>query len=460
MIAALLLVAAQALGPPAGAADGSTRATTPGPPAPVRVPADTIPEMTLAEALDAAARVDPNYVSALRRVGDAGWVRRGAWSAFLLPSISVQWSWSKFDPESFNIGTNELTDRLTQYAVSASYDVFRGGAKFHELSRAGAAVDGARAGVLEARYRTALATEAAYYDVIAQRQLVGVAEERVRRAGEQLEVARARVLSGAAVQTDTLQLVLELTRAEVELLRQDAGLTVARLELGRRVGTAGPVDAAPLDTAPMPELPLTREEAIDEALENSPSVLVARSQRRLADAAFRAERAAYLPTVSLFGQWSGFDDDLIPDATNRTTFGLSLSYPLFDGTDRELSVYRAGTDRRVAAAAAADAERTAIRDITEAYEAHATARASTGLAERGVDVARENLRVQSERYRAGATTIIDLITAQVDLAEAEADLVQARQSTRLALAGVEAILGRRLLGAGAAGAGTTAGTTP
>lgn len=427
MIAALLL-AVQAVAPGAGA-----------PAAP-----DTLPQVTLSEALEAAAQVDPDYVAALRQVGDAAWVRRGAWSAFLLPSVDFQWSLSKFDPESFNIGTNELTDRLSQFSVSASYDVFRGGAKFHDMSRASAAVDGAGAGELAARYQTALATEAAYYDVIAQRQLLGVAESRVRRAREQLEVARARVLSGAAVQTDSLQLLLELTRAEVDELRQNSALTVARLELGRRVGRSGAVDAAPLDPAPLPPLPLTREQVVEEALESSPSLLVARSQQRLTDAAFKAERASYLPTVSLFGQWSGFDENLIPDAMKRTTVGIGISYPLFDGAARELRVFRASTDRRVADAAAADAERTTIRDVTEAYEAYTTARASTELAERGRVVARENLRVQSERYRAGATTIIDLITAQVDLTEAEADLVQARQATRLALAGVEAILGRRL----------------
>jgi outer membrane protein TolC len=405
---------------------------------------DTIPQVTLAEALEAAAQVDPDYVAALRQVGDAAWVRRGAWSAFLLPSIDFQWSLSKFDPESFNIGTNELTDRLSQFSVSASYDLFRGGAKFHDLSRASAAVDGAGAGELEARYQTALATEAAYYDVIAQSQLLGVVEGRVRRAREQLEVARARVLSGAAVQTDSLQLLLELTRAEVDELRQNSALTVARLELGRRVGRAGAVDAAPLDPAPLPPLPLTREQIVQEALEGSPSLLVARSQQRLTDATFKAARASYLPTVSLFGQWAGFDENVIPDALKRTTLGISVSYPLFDGAARELRVFRASTQRRVADAAAADAERTTVRDVTEAYEAFTTARASTELAERGVVVARENLRVQSERYRAGATTIIDLVTAQVDLTEAEADLVQARQATRLALAGVEAILGRRL----------------
>lgn len=431
MIPALLL-ALQAVAPGAGnVADG--------PPAP-----DTIPQVTLSQALEAAAQVDPDYVAALRRVGDAAWVRRGAWSAFLLPSVNFQWSLSKFDPESFNIGTNEVTDRLSQFSIAASYDVFRGGAKFHDMSRASAAVDGAGAGELAARYQTALATEAAYYDVIAQRQLLGVVEGRVRRAREQLEVARARVLSGAAVQTDSLQLLLELTRAEVDELRQNSALTVARLELGRRVGRSGAVDAAPLDPAPLPPLPLTREQIVEEALDSSPSLLVARSQQRLTDAAFKAERASYLPTVSVFGQWSGFDENLIPDATKRTTVGIGISYPLFDGAARELRVFRASTERRVADAAAADAERTTIRDVTEAYEAYTTARASTELAERGVVVARENLRVQSERYRAGATTIIDLITAQVDVTEAEADLVQARQATRLALAGVEAILGRRL----------------
>jgi outer membrane protein TolC len=82
--------------------------------------------------------------------------------------------------------------------------------------------------------------------------------------------------------------------------------------------------------------------------------------------------------------------------------------------------------------------------MAEAYLAYNTARASAELAANAVLVARENLRVQEERYRAGATTIIDLIVAQVDLTEAEVGLVQARFTTRLARAGVEAILGRRL----------------
>lgn len=434
MIAAALLVAVQASMGLAGVA---------APPTAVPVK-DTIPVVSLAEALESAAHVDPNYVAALRQVGDAAWVRRSAWSAFLLPSVNFQWSLSQFSPEQFNIGTNAVTDRLTTYALSGSYDVFRGGAKFHELAGAGAAVDGAAAGELQARYQTALGTESDYYDVIAQRQLLTVSEERVRRATEQFSVARARVLSGAAVQSDSLQLLLELTRAQVNELVQRAALTISRLQLGRRIGRDGPVDAAQPETVQFQELPLSLSSAVAEATRTSPALLVARAQQRLAETAFKAERATYLPRLSLFATWQGFDEDLIPDATNRTVIGASLSLPLFDGGARELRVFRAGTARRVADAEAADALRAAARDVTEAYETHTTARAASVLAERGVTVARENLRVQMERYTGGATTIIELITAQVDLAEAESVLVQARFATRLALAGIEAILGRRL----------------
>jgi outer membrane protein TolC len=52
--------------------------------------------------------------------------------------------------------------------------------------------------------------------------------------------------------------------------------------------------------------------------------------------------------------------------------------------------------------------------------------------------------MQELRYRSGASTILDLLDAQVSLAEAEAGLVQARYQSRLALAQLEAILGRRL----------------
>jgi outer membrane protein TolC len=437
------VVAQMAASIPAGGGDLGNGGRT-GAAAQEAVEADTLIQVTLAEALQRAAGVDPNYVAALRDVGDADWVRRQAWMAFLIPSIQFQWSYNRFSSPQFNIGTGELTDQLTTASLSGRYDLFRGGAKIFDMQRSAARVDGARAGELQARFQTALGTEADYYDVIAQTELRRVASERADRAEQQLAIARARVMAGAAVQTDSLQLLLELTRAQVELLQQESAVTVARLQLGRRIGLAGPADAAPLDTVLTGNLPISQEEAYREALSSSPRVEAVQADARVADALFKTERSTYFPTVSLFGQWAGFDEDVLPDATTRTTYGVALNFPIWDGASRELRVYRANTVRQVAEATRDDTEREVGRNIVGAYQAYDAARASATLAQRAVLVARETLRVQEERYQAGATTILDLLSAQINLAEAQAGLVQARFTTRLALAGVEAILGRRL----------------
>ena len=52
--------------------------------------------------------------------------------------------------------------------------------------------------------------------------------------------------------------------------------------------------------------------------------------------------------------------------------------------------------------------------------------------------------VDRARYGEGATTILEMLEAQVALSEAEADLVQAHFALRIALAELEALLGRRL----------------
>jgi len=279
--------------------------------------------------------------------------------------------------------------------------------------------------------------------VLANQELSRVAAERVRRGEEQLSVARARVLAGAAVQSDSLQLVLELTQARLDLLRQESALRVARLQLGRRIGAAGPVEAAPIDTV-APDLPLDVPEALRLALDQGPQYQVARANERGALAELRAERGGYLPQLTLSGSYQQFDSEFFPSGRKVSSVSLTLSLPIWNNGQRELAVSQARVSRDVFRAIREDLERAAARDVTEAYEAYTTAQASTMLSGTAVVVARENFRVQDSRYRAGATTILDVLEAQVRLTQSEADLVQSRYAARLALAGLEAILGRRL----------------
>jgi outer membrane protein TolC len=155
-----------------------------------------------------------------------------------------------------------------------------------------------------------------------------------------------------------------------------------------------------------------------------------------------AER--YLPEITLGAVTGAYDAELFPSALRRTQVAVTVSVPIWNGGQRELAVARARAERDVARAERGERERGAGEAVAQAYHGYATARAGIELALVGVGVAAESFRVQRVRYREGATTILDLLEAQVALTEAEAALVQARHATRLALARLEALLGRRL----------------
>jgi len=406
--------------------------------------ADSLPRVTLAEALQRAARLDPDYVRALGQVDNAAWARRNAFALFILPSITLQADATHTNPPGFNFVTFTPEANAVTAQVTARYDLFTGGQKLAELSRSGAILEGSHAAELSQRFATALLTEANYYDVLSSQELARVGRERVRRAATQLGVARARVVSGAAVQTDSLQLLLELTRARVVQLARDGALTVARLQLGRRIGADGPVDAVPIDAAPMPELPVTLADAIAQAADQGPQYRVARANERAARAVYRGRLGEYFPWATLTANALGFDNRFFPTFYKRTSYSLTVSFPLWDNGRRELAVSQARVNRDVFRAIRQDMDRAVRPDVTAAYDRYVTSRATTDLARTGLAVASENYRVQQARYGSGATDILDLLKAQDDLNNAEIDLVTARYATRLALAGLEMILGRRL----------------
>jgi outer membrane protein len=409
-------------------------------------PTDSLPRVTLAEALERAARLDPNYVAALGQVDNAVWARRNAFAVFILPAVTVGVNAQRSNPLGFIFAGDTFFLAKTAWTgtLTARYDLFTGGQKLAELSRSGAELAGAHANELRQRFATALLTESDYYAVLANSELDRVTRDRLRRAREQLAVARARVVSGAAVSTDSLNLRLELNRAQVAQLQQESALRVARLELGRRVGAAGPVDAAPLDTAAAPELPLSLADAISDAASQGPEYRVAAANERVASAAYRSELGNYLPHASLSFNAFSYDTTFFPKLFKPTNFTLAISFPLWNNGQRELALSRARVNKDVARARRQDLDRAVQHDMTAAYDAYVTTRATADLALQGLAVARESFRVQQTRYSSGATTILDLLDAEVNLSQAEADLVQARYGTRLALAGLESILGKRL----------------
>ncbi|HEX6559568.1 MAG TPA: TolC family protein [Longimicrobiales bacterium] len=408
-----------------------------------QAPNPAVPVLTLSEARDRAALVDRDAVAARSDVQTAVWERRSALTNLLTPHLSASTSYIRFSDPFFNFGTGRISPNATSATLDASYSVL-GAGKIAGLKHSRAALASAEANETAASFRVAYATDAAYYGVLAARDLLRVTDDRLHRAEEQFGLARVRVQAGEAIATDSLQLLLEVNRAKLARLRADSSFAVARLHLGRLVGLDGPAEAAPVDWTVPPPLPLTQEQAVAELHTHGPALLAARAGERSAEAMVSVQRGGYLPDISVGATTGAYDAEFFPSAFKRAQVALTVSLPLWDGGQRELALARARAERNVARAEREDRERGAAEAVAQSYHGYETARAGIELAVVGTAVAQENYRVQRARYREGATTILDLLEAQVALSESEAALVQARYATQLALAQLETLLGRRI----------------
>jgi outer membrane protein TolC len=182
------------------------------------------------------------------------------------------------------------------------------------------------------------------------------------------------------------------------------------------------------------------------ALESAPQVDQAEAQARAARAGVWTARAQYIPTLSLSvgtnRQDTLFANALVGNEVHNWRVGLS--WTLFNGFGREQTNVAARVQRDVAQAQAADTRRQVNAQLIQQIAALGTSFAQISIATDNVAAATEDVRVQQERYRVGAGTILDLLTSQASLTQAQTDLVQARFNYLIARAQLEALVGRSL----------------
>jgi outer membrane protein len=160
-------------------------------------------------------------------------------------------------------------------------------------------------------------------------------------------------------------------------------------------------------------------------------------------------RSQYWPSlnVSYSNNRQGTTDPNFPlfDTYPETyTWRFGVSWPLLNGFTREANQVAASVSRDVAEARAADTRLQVGALLTQQLAALETAVAQISIAQDNLAAATEDLRVQNERYRVGAATILDLLTSQAALTQAQVNVVQTRFNYLIARAQVEAVVGRTL----------------
>jgi outer membrane protein TolC len=403
--------------------------------------------VTLNEALQLAAEHSPQVVQAQGTVRTAQAAERSIMGSFL-PTLSLTSGGSLTgNDQQFPQNDEAIARSSDSYSLgfASGVDLYTGGRRGAESKQARAEAVSAGATLVEREFSVALETKRAFFEVLRAGELLRVAETRVERAVQALAIAEDRQRVGSATRSDVLRSQLELTRARQAVLEGQNQQRNATFSLAHLVGAEGAVGARQEEELSPTPLALSSERIVEAAMREAPSIVAAEAAVRSSEAGIGVARAQYLPSLRLSSGYNfAHQDPALWDGNRNWNIGVNLSLPIFNGFQREESVERARVQSLVASTQLTDAQLAARANAERLLGSLTLAEQTIAIATESVQVAEEDLRVQQDRYRLGASTILDQIASQESLVQAETDLVAARYDYQIARAELESLLGRPL----------------
>jgi len=407
--------------------------------------------ITLAEAVRLAQQNSPATVQARGTIQTSSASVKQAYSAFL-PSFNVSAGTSHQSGDRFDTQGNlvPFIGNPTSYStgLNANLQLFDGGRRFFDIRKNKADVNAAEASEVTQMYQVGLQVKVQYYNILAARESQGAAQAQIDQATQELNASSLRLRAGAATTSDSLRSVIQLGNARLALLSAQNNLSLANATLTRLVASPRPVTATLSDTLDQ-SLVIPSLTELEPLVQKAPLVQQADAELKSAEAAARSTKTAFLPTVNMnFSRGGSGLDPLFGNGDKRYAYNqslnFSLSFPLFNNLNREMSALRASVAEDNAEITLRDARLQAHETLVQTLGQMTTAREQVNIQTVSVAAGIEDLRVQQKRYELGASTFLDVLTSQTQLDQARTALIRARFDYRVAKAQLEALIGRDL----------------
>jgi outer membrane protein len=283
-----------------------------------------------------------------------------------------------------------------------------------------------------------------YYQLFGARAAVEAATEAERSSLESLKAATARYEAGTATPADKLQAQTAHSQATLNRIQAEGNAKNAEGALANAMGLDAnrPLSyVAPVLKAPDEQFDRNLDQLINEARGRRPDLAAAEAQVRAAEANAQAIGAAGMPTVSLSANAS-YTGTSLSDPFHSQAIGLAISIPIFTGFNSTYQI-RAAQARIDSQAAQRDSVNLQVSlDVWQAYHNLSTGAQAVRSSNDLVASATASERLALGRYKAGAGSIIDLVTAQSALASARQQNIQALYNLSIFKAVLAQALGR------------------
>ena len=384
-----------------------------------------------------------------------------AWGAFL-PNLSASYnrnqSWrTDFSYETIDPLTGlplTMPDRDTNYkdqslSLRAGLNIFNGFGKFGGLKTARNEKLASKMDYSYSRQQVIETVATAYINLLRYEHLLEVSADARDLAAKELEKAETYHRIGSAAKSDVLQakVRLEQTRLDEVRARNSVEQSFAELAhaMNRPLIERFEVDRSLLDREyQVSDLELLYNEAIAQRQDIMSRGYALEARR----GDVKSATAGLLPSIDLFGGYSrseNLSEFRFGAPENASSYvSIQVQWNIFDRYATLAGRSQAQARKRIAEYTLQQAELDAQLEVRRTYNSVIEARERMSLTRETIANAEEELRLAQERFRVGAGTMLDKITAQVNLATARGDEVQARSDFTIATLQLDRAVGRAL----------------
>jgi outer membrane protein len=282
-----------------------------------------------------------------------------------------------------------------------------------------------------------LQAEQGYFRYMAQKALLRAQKSSLEEAKTNLTAAEERHRVGLATIADVLQ--ARTARSQVQLVYEttQGDLLTTRGALATAMGLPADVpydiEAVP-DSIPALGVADSVSTLIDRALNSRPDLAAAWSSARAARARVGVERAKGLPEINVAGTASKSYLGAGTRGGEGYSGSVSLEVPLLPFLTHHDDVRQAKAEADAAEAEAKSMGQQVVYQVFSSYHSLATATQRVRTSRDLLESAQAAEEVALGRYRAGAGSALDLLSAQSALADARAQEIDARFGWYSALA--------------------------
>ncbi len=268
-----------------------------------------------------------------------------------------------------------------------------------------------------------------YFSLGAARGRLRVAQQALKTANVVQDAAESKQTQGLATVVDVAQARRQTAQARFNLERAIGAEHGAYAALVASLGVAPSMHIQTKDSSEL-RLPTNPsgnvEQFVQAALANRPDIIAAFGKVRAAEGTLKSASAAYFPTVGLeaqayqnMGALSAQGSPYFPVNKPGGNILLKLSVPLYDGGARDARFMAAESEIFAARAALDKSRDTAVRQVTDAYDALHTSYAEYVAAVALTEAAQTAYDAALDAYRHGLGTYTALASEETALSQAQ-----------------------------------------